>query len=121
MKHILFKFKWLLVLLLIILGTASVYLFSIRAILKYTLVIGISICIGCIIYSFLSIFLKNKKLKYLIIILFLGGCLFWYYIEQKPSNIIYMQEDVLYIRPNNNDIYDGSKNDPNLHPDKEIK
>jgi hypothetical protein len=77
----------------------------------------------CILWAFAGAFTKKKWAKAIITGVLTTVCLLWYIESRKPPSVIHMKEDVLYIHPKSkidkdpNDIYDGSKNDPNLKQD----
>jgi predicted Na+-dependent transporter len=82
---------------------------------------------GIITYHFFkAIFDKHKKRKLIccsltVIAMIIGISI--YILTHRPTKVVYMKEDVLYILPksqiqsNPDDIYDGSINDPNLKQD----
>ena len=78
---------------------------------------------GIITYHFFRAFFDKHKKRKLIcysltaISLVIGITI--YTLVNRPTNVVHMKEDVLYIRPKSiiNDIYDGSENDPNFKQD----
>jgi phosphoglycerol transferase MdoB-like AlkP superfamily enzyme len=52
-----------------------------------------------IFYSFAGIFSQKKLYKWLITALLILICLFVYYEINKPSKVVQMKEDVLYVKP----------------------
>ena len=66
---------------------------------------------------------KRRRLKSIIGACFIAGlCIFAYNLAHRPPSVVRMKEDVLYIVPkstlkSNDEIYDGSKNDPNFKQD----
>ena len=95
----LFRYKWWgVVIFLLIIGYLA-YNYEVRLILMYLVRIGMGIIIGCIVYSFTSVFTKKKFIKYSAIILVLSGIIFWYKMANKPTQVYYLQEEVIYILP----------------------
>lgn len=80
---------------------------------------------GVITYHFFKVFFEKHKRRKLIcyslttLALIIGITI--YTLVNRPTKVVRMKEDVLYIRPKSevqpNDIYDGSVNDPNLKQD----
>lgn len=102
------------------------YSVILRILMRYGMMMLVFLGVSLIIYFFFydAILQKCKvcrKLKSLICACIISAlCIFIYSEIHKPPSIIRMKEDVLYIHPKSelqkdpNDIYDGSKNDPNL-------
>ena len=88
-------------------------------IVRYGVMMISFLAIACIIYAFAGIFTKNKLLKWIITICIAVAIIFIHYRIKNPR-VVQLKENVLYILPkskapvNPNDIYDGSKNDPNI-------
>ena len=77
--------------------------------------------VACIFYAFAGAFTKKRWLKWLTTLCLIIACVFIRELTKRPT-AVRMKEDVLYIHPkntikSNNEIYNGSKDDPNLKQD----
>jgi hypothetical protein len=108
---------WIIGIFLFLAVVAAFYLsFDLRMIGLW-LLYGFFCLIGtCIFYPFFGIWIQNKYLKYTLSIL-TAGLIIFFVIMDKHQDVVRMREDVIYVHPKEKDIYDGSKNDPNLKPD----
>jgi ribose/xylose/arabinose/galactoside ABC-type transport system permease subunit len=69
------------------------------------LALGVCFAVCCMVYAFLGIFIhENKKKRFIItvIIAMLGLAIYFY---ENNKHVVYMKEDVLYVKP----IVDTSK------------
>ena len=122
--------KWILAGLFVIITGIALNSFILRILVRYGLYIFVFLAISLLFYYFFydAILQKCKvcrKLKSFIFATILTAfCIFIYIKIKEPPDNVKMKENVLYIHPksqvhqtNPNDIYDGSKNDPNLKRD----
>ena len=78
--------------------------------------------VAVIIYSFSGIFYKKTCYKCILTAIIIALSIFAYLKYKEGPAVVQMKEDVLYIHPKsqtpaNDDVYNGSKNDPNLKQD----
>lgn len=115
---------WWIVGLLIFFGIAAVVYssFTLRMIGHWAMILFGMFSVGVIIHSFSGVFCKKACYRWLltavIMVMSVGGYM-WY---KEGPKVVRMKEDVLYIlpksqTPSNDEIFDGSKNDPNLKQD----
>lgn len=121
-------FKWIFVLVIVIIlvimyGSLLLRVFIMHAISALSF-LGASLIIYFFFHdAILQKCKKYRKLKSLIYACILSGLfIFAYNFAHRPPNVVRMKEDVLYIVPkstikSNDEIYDGSKNDPNFKQD----
>lgn len=55
--------------------------------------------VGVIFYSFAGVFTQKKLYRWLITILLALLCVFFYWLANKPSKVVQMKEDILYVKP----------------------
>ena len=115
---------WWIIGLLIFFGIAAIVYFSftIRMIGTWILIaFGLS-TVATIIYSFTGAFCKKTSHKCILTAIIITLSIFGYLKYKEGPSVVQMKEDVLYIHPksqtlSNDEVYDGSKNDPNLKQD----
>ena len=123
--------KWIIVLIFVgIIGYAS-FSIDIKAVIMHYCAgtfefLGAFLLLYFFIYYVIYQYAKKTKttkkilslIWSLVIVLFIFGIISLYnYIKDRP---VYMKEDVLYVRPKNkinDELYNGSKDDPNIKED----
>jgi hypothetical protein len=88
---------------------ATIVVFLLLGILYSIFILGINamwfaafipfVGVGCIFYAFAGAFTKKKINKYLITILLVVLSFFIYWLINKPSKVVHMREDVIYVKP----------------------
>lgn len=73
--------------------------FDIRTCIRWFLVGLSAVSTVCMVYYFVKIFVKKRVYVCCIVALLTALCLFWYFSTRYKPSVIYMQEDVLYIKP----------------------
>jgi len=73
---------------------------------RYTFML-ISFSAGsCIIYHFFKVFFEKHKYRklicYSLTAIVIALCLTWYILDHRQPRVVYMKEDVLYIKPATN-------------------
>jgi hypothetical protein len=119
---LLYKLRWVMLLVFAATVGLSVAFVDSRVLMRFAIIFGVTIAVGCMAHAFAGAFTKTEWKKWIAVIFIVGGGFFWYYVSQKDTGVVKMKEDVMYIHPkstltNPDDIYDGSENDPNLKQD----
>ena len=119
--------KWILTGLFVVITGIALNSFILRILVRYGLYMLVFLAIALLNYYFFydAILQKCKvcrKLKSLIGACIISSVCILGYVLTHPTTV-QMKENVLYVHPvdkfqkTNDEIFDGSKNDPNLKPD----
>jgi len=95
----LYKLRWVLLSIFIIGTGCMAYFLETRAFLRWLVILGVAIPVSCIAYSFAEAFTSTRWKKYVVVIAVLFGGLFWYHMSHRPTKVVRMKENVLYIKP----------------------
>lgn len=70
-----------------------------RVIIRWVLVLISCSAVVCMFWSFVGVFIREKRAKILIVTLLTAFCIFLYVERHSQPKVVKMQEDVLYIKP----------------------
>lgn len=100
----LYKIRWLLVIAFVIGAGSMAWSIDTRILFRWSIILGVSVPVGCIAYAFAGAFTQAKWKKWIATVLIIFGGLFWYHLDHRESKVVRMKEDVLYIHPKTDTI-----------------